>query len=43
MEEIVYNGPNYYVCKKFNDCKKPRADWITMFILCGGLVSINNY
>ncbi|CCD72145.1 Serpentine receptor class r-10 [Caenorhabditis elegans] len=38
MEEIVYNGPNYYVCKKFNDCKKPRADWITMFILCGGLI-----
>ncbi|CAI2353069.1 unnamed protein product [Caenorhabditis sp. 36 PRJEB53466] len=30
MEQIVYNGPIYYVCNSVDECEKPLAPWITM-------------
>ncbi|CAL2045614.1 unnamed protein product [Caenorhabditis brenneri] len=38
MDQVVYNGPNYYVCDQNNKCQTPIADWITMIYLSIGLV-----
>lgn len=39
MEEIVYNGPNYYVCDDFGQCEKPLLVWITMIWISISLVA----
>ncbi|CAB04639.1 Serpentine receptor class r-10 [Caenorhabditis elegans] len=39
MEEVVYNGPNFYKCNEIGECARPSADWIMQLILTGGLVN----
>nr|pir hypothetical protein F59E11.15 - Caenorhabditis elegans [Caenorhabditis elegans] len=38
MEEVVYNGPNYYNCDENGKCEISLVDWITMIIFCCGLM-----
>ncbi|EFP08599.1 hypothetical protein CRE_01443 [Caenorhabditis remanei] len=39
MDQVVYNGPNYYSCDKSGKCERPLGDWITMIYLSSALVS----
>uniref|UniRef100_A0A1I7UK86 Seven TM Receptor n=1 Tax=Caenorhabditis tropicalis TaxID=1561998 RepID=A0A1I7UK86_9PELO len=39
MEEVVYNGPNYYICDDNGNCEYPLGDWATMIYLSSALIS----
>lgn len=38
MDQVVYNGPNYYICNENDECEMPLKDWTAMMILSNGLV-----
>nr|pir hypothetical protein F59E11.14 - Caenorhabditis elegans [Caenorhabditis elegans] len=38
MDQVVYNGPNYYICNENDECEMPLKDWTAMMILSNGLI-----
>ncbi|CAL2045613.1 unnamed protein product [Caenorhabditis brenneri] len=39
MDEVLYNGPIYYICDDKGECTKPLGIWLTMLALCSCFVS----
>ncbi|PIC27971.1 hypothetical protein B9Z55_020048 [Caenorhabditis nigoni] len=37
MDQVVYNGPSFYVCDEFGECEKPLAVWATTLYLTAAL------
>ncbi|UMM36374.1 hypothetical protein L5515_008553 [Caenorhabditis briggsae] len=38
MDQVIYNGPIYYICDDKGECTKPLGVWLTMLALCSCFV-----